>query len=310
MVTTNQTQRISWIAAAEDDLVKQVEAFLLDRRIRGLAPGTLRFYRQKLVLFQTYCHQHGVGMVSKLSPTLIRQYLLWLSETGHNSGGVHGCYRALRAFLNWWEEEYEPENWRNPIRKVKGPKVSAEPLPPADWDAVKAMADTCKGGATAARDRALLLFLVDTGCRAGEALSIDLDDYDPIVGAVTVRKGKGGKGRTVYVGRQTRRAMRKYLRQRQNIGPLWQTVHGGRLSYDGLRAVITRRAKQADVEPPSLHSFRRLFALACLRNGMDLRRLQELMGHSTLNLLQRYTRLTDADVKAAHHKASPVDRGW
>ena len=113
MVTADQTQRTYWIAAAEDDLHQQVDAFLLDRRIRGLASGTLRFYRQKLALFQTFCGDQGVGMVTQISPTLIRQFLLWLSETGHNSGGVHGCYRALRAFLNWWEGEYEPDNWRN-----------------------------------------------------------------------------------------------------------------------------------------------------------------------------------------------------
>ena len=89
MVTADQTQRTYWIAAAEDDLSRQVDAFLLDRRIRGLAPGTLRFYRQKLALFQTFCDEHGAGMVSQLSPTLIRQYLLWLSDTGHNAGGVH-----------------------------------------------------------------------------------------------------------------------------------------------------------------------------------------------------------------------------
>lgn len=95
MVTTNQTQRTYWIAAAEDDLHQQVDAFLLDRRIRGLSPGTLRFYRQKLALFQTFCKDHDIGMVSHISPTLIRRFLLWLSDTGHNSGCVHGCYRAL-----------------------------------------------------------------------------------------------------------------------------------------------------------------------------------------------------------------------
>ncbi len=155
-----------------------------------------------------------------------------------------------------------------------------------------------------------MLFLVDTGCRAGEALSLDINGYNPITGAVAVGKGKDGKATGVYVGRKTCRAIRKYLKQRATDGPLWQTVHGTRLSYDGLRAIITRRAKLASVEPPSLRSFRRLFALACLRNGMDLRRLQELMDHSTLHLLQRYTQLTDSDLQAAHHEASPVDRGW
>ncbi len=76
MVTANQTQRTSWIAAAEDDLHQQVDALLLDRRIRGLAPGTLRFYRQKLALFQTYCDDQGTGMVSHISPTLIQRFLL------------------------------------------------------------------------------------------------------------------------------------------------------------------------------------------------------------------------------------------
>ena len=224
-------------------------------------------------------------MVFQISPTLIRQFLLWLSETGHNEGDVHGCYRALKALLNWWEHEYEPENWRNPIKKVRGPMVSSEPLPPADWKAVKAMVKTCKNGPTASRDRALLFFSVDTGCRVGEMLSPDTDDFEPIAGAITLRKGKVGKARTVSVGRQTRRAMRKYLKQRAVDGPLWQTIHTGRLTYDGLWAIVTRREKQANVKAPSLHSFRRRFALACLRNGMDLRRLQELMGHSTLNLL-------------------------
>ena len=64
MVTAPQAQLTSWIEAAEDDLNQQAKAFLLNRLIRGLAPGTLRFYRQKLALFQTF----GVRM-SALSLT-------------------------------------------------------------------------------------------------------------------------------------------------------------------------------------------------------------------------------------------------
>jgi len=75
MVTATQTQRTSWIAAAGDDLNKQVDAFLLDCRTRALTLGTLRFYRQKLTLFQTFCRYQSVGMISRISPTLIRPYL-------------------------------------------------------------------------------------------------------------------------------------------------------------------------------------------------------------------------------------------
>ena len=77
MVTAKQTQRTSWILAEEDDLQRQVDAFLLDRQTRGLAAGTLRFYRQKLALFQTFCGEQDIGMVSHTTPTLIRLFLVW-----------------------------------------------------------------------------------------------------------------------------------------------------------------------------------------------------------------------------------------
>jgi hypothetical protein len=66
MVTANQTQRINWIAALEDDISHQVEAFLLDRQTRNLAAGTSRFYQQKLSLFIKFSKHHAVSMVSRL----------------------------------------------------------------------------------------------------------------------------------------------------------------------------------------------------------------------------------------------------
>lgn len=56
---------------------------------------------------------------------------------------IHVAYRALRAFLYWYEVETEPENWRNPIRKVKAPKVGLEPLEPVESDTLRALLDVC-----------------------------------------------------------------------------------------------------------------------------------------------------------------------
>ncbi len=99
------------------------------------------------------------------------------------------------------------------------------------------------------------------------------------------------------------------LRQRPSDADraLWVTVGGDRLTYSGLRQILRRRANKAGVTPPALHSFRRLFAVQCLRNGMDLRRPQKLMGHSDLQMLIRYTKLVTDDLRAAHLQASPVD---
>ena len=61
---------------------------------------------------------------------------------------------------------------------------------------------------------------------------------------------------------------------------------------------------------PNLHSFRRFFALACLRGGMDVISMQRLSGHANLAIINRYLRQTEGDLQAAHEKAGPVKRLW
>ena len=306
---TDKNHRTIAFLEIETHIETQVDAFLVDRRAQRKSEGTLGFYRQKLALFGEYCDAQGITATTQLTPTLIRNFILWLQQRGHNDGGVHAFYRTVRTFLYWWEEEYEPEGWKNPIRKVKPPRVDKRLLDPASDRAVSALLGVYSGGYLGARDKAAILFLCDTGCRASEFTGLNLADYHVSSGAVVIRNGKGGKGRTVFVGRKTRRALRKYLRQRpaDSDRALWVTVGGDRLTYSGLRQIVRRRAHKAGVTPPALHSLRRLFAVQCLRNGMDLRRLQELMGHADLQMLIRYTKLVTDDLRAAHLQASPVD---
>jgi site-specific recombinase XerC len=100
-------------------------------------------------------------------------------------------------------------------------------------------------------------------------------------GAVMIRYGKGGKTRMVFIGRTTRRAMRAYLRLRHDSSPaLFVSKDEERLTYDGLRQLLERRAKRARLSnKPKLHGFRRAFALNMLRSGVDIFVLQRLMGH-------------------------------
>ena len=111
-----------------DDYIEVwIEAFIIDRRARGMAKGTISFYTEKLKHFTDYCEGQAVKRVTQITPALIRQYLLWL-EQNHNPGGVHAHFRTLRTFLYWWEDETEPEGWRNPIKKVKAPRLAVQPL--------------------------------------------------------------------------------------------------------------------------------------------------------------------------------------
>ncbi|HET8685343.1 MAG TPA: tyrosine-type recombinase/integrase, partial [Methanosarcina sp.] len=80
------------------------------------------------------------------------------------------------------------------------------------------------------------------------------------------------------------------------------------LTYGGLRGIITRRSKQVGISTPSLHSFRRAFAINMLRAGVDLVTLARLMGHTSLTVLQRYLKQIPDDLRIAHAKGSPVDQ--
>jgi len=310
-MTKTKANQWTILKSIQDDYVLSwIEAFLIDRKVQGMSAGTLYFYQKKLALFMSFLDGQAITRIFEISPTDIRQYIFELQESGHNSGGVHACYRALKTFLRWYEAEAEPGEWSNPIKKVKAPKVPIEPLEPVQLEDVKAMILTCeKGNFFGERDRAILYSLLDTGARASEFVSINLEDLNLVTGAILIRSGKGSKPRMVYLGKKSRKAVRAYLKQRNDLSPaLWITDDGERLTYSGLRQIIRRRAKRAGIECPGLHDFRRAFALNFLRNNPgEIYALQRLMGHADIQVLRRYLAQTEQDIQAAHRRGSPVD---
>ncbi len=286
-----------------------LEAFLIDRKAQNMAKGTLNFYKNKLGVFAKYCESQEVKQITQIDPNFIRQYIFYLESKGHNAGGIHGFYRTLKTFLRWWENEVEPEGWKNPIKKVKAPRVPVEPLDPVNIDDVKAMLEICsKESLLGVRDRAIMLFLLDSGVRASELLSINLEDVNIISGEILVREGKGRKPRYVFIGSKTRKAIRAYLKLRKDSLPdLWINKNQEPLAYWGLKAIMRNRANQAKVTIPSIHAFRRWFALTCLRAGANVYSIQELMGHSDLQVLKRYLKQTNGDIKNEFSLVKPVD---
>ena len=112
--------------ALDDHILTWVDAFLVDRKAQNMSKGTLYFYQKKLQLFAAFCDSQALTKFSQMTPGFIRDYLLHLESRGHNPGGIHCAFRALRTFLYWWEDETEPEDWRNPIRRVKAPRLPQE----------------------------------------------------------------------------------------------------------------------------------------------------------------------------------------
>jgi integrase/recombinase XerD len=287
------------------------ESFLIDKQAGELSKKTIKFYRQFLNPFIAYCEAHSLKMIGEVTPDFLRRYLLAFSER-HNPGGVHAAFRTLRSFFHWiMNEEIMPPEWKNPMAKVKGPKVSVDPLEPIAIEDVKALINICQHGTMIGeRDRAIFLYLLDTGARAQELCNTNVKDIDLNSGSVMIRFGKGGKTRMVFMGRKTRKAMRSYLRTRHDQCPaLFISRDGERLTYEGLRQILERRAKTTKLTiKPSLHSFRRAFALNMLRSGVDIFALQRLMGHADLQVLRRYLAQNDQDNQLAHMLGGPVDK--
>jgi site-specific recombinase XerD len=284
-----------------------VRDFLLDRQARALSVRTVAWYSEQLAHLCRYATSRALPDVSALTAPVLRELLITHAQT-HNPGGTHALYRALSAFLTWHAREYDLPN---PMVKVHPPRVPERTLEPVSLDGLKAMLAVCERRTfTGDRDAAILLCLLDSGCRRAEFLALDVSDVNLESGGVLVKHGKGDKPRMTFLGAKSRRALAGYLKHRRgstDAEPLWVDEHGKRLSATALRAVLVRRAKQAGVPAATPHAFRRGFAINALRAGCDLVSLQRLLGHADLSVLNRYLRQTEADLQAAHAKASPVD---
>jgi site-specific recombinase XerD len=293
------------IITEEDDYIPVwIEHFLIDRRAQGITRGTREFYGVKLKAFLKYCDSQIITNISQITPQSIRDYLIFLEDTGHNHGGIHCHYRTLKTFLRFYWNEVEPP-LRNPIEKVKAPRVETEIIEGVNKDIFEKLLAVTE----TKRDCALLCFMFDTGCRASEVIHLEKNDVNLVSGAVVIRHSKSKKPRIVFLGRRSRLALRKYLREENHGLFLFQSRYKAPLTYWGLREILRRLSEKASLEMSSPHDFRRGFALAMLRNGADVFSLQSLMGHSDLQVLRRYLKQTDEDLHFAHMKGSPVDKG-
>jgi site-specific recombinase XerD len=316
MLTKNAVSSLSRQTAldfmvGDQYLAIAIDSFLNDRKSRNRSSKTIKFYRDNLNAFEKYSNSQSVTSIQDIDSNFLRTYILSISQE-RNPGGVHCVYSSLRAFFLWVEEDdLMPDNWKNPIRKVRAPSVPEKIIEPVSLEDIQSLLLTCTGkDFFDTRDKSLIFFLLDTGARAQEVCDINLEDLDLNSGQVTIQCGKGGKPRYTFINITTLKAIRTHLRLRgdHNSPALFVSKTNERLTYDGLRQFLQRRSKKAGLKKePTLHDFRRQFAVSMLNNGVDIFSLQRLMGHSDISMLRRYLAQTTKDISAAHAKYSPVE---
>jgi integrase/recombinase XerD len=166
------------------------------------------------------------------------------------------------------------------------------------------------------RDRAILETLYATGIRAGELASLKLEDVDTEERLLRVVLGKGRKDRNVPLTHAAAEAIEAYLVQARpriqgarRAGLLFLALRGGRMHDDALNAVIGAWAKNAGIEKHvTCHTLRHTAATHLLKGGADIRHIQKLLGHASLQTTERYTRVEVSDLKEVLRRAHPRGR--
>lgn len=296
---------VTWAVAPGMTLEEALARFLEDVQARGLARKTLAYYRWQLTKFCEWLAGRGVAELAGLEARGIRAYIVALRERGLAGTSQHAAARAIRAWCTFLvRDELLPVS---PMRHVGMPKKAKKILP------ALAVADVRRLLAVelVPRDRALLLFLLDTGARAAECLALNVGDVDLATGEVFIAHGKGDKSRRAYMGETTRAAVAAYLAARGPLAedaPLWVSLTcGGRLTLSGLTLLLHRVEDRAGVHHIGPHAFRRTCAVNMYRNRAQVTDIAGLLGHADLVALQQYLDLQAADYSEAHRRFGVVD---
>lgn len=296
-----------------------LEGYWLSRRL-DLSPHTILDYGLTFRRLQEYL---GDVEIEAIDANAIRRFLGHLpKQYGIGDRTLSNIWTALSSLWTWAEVDLEiPHAMRG---KVKRPKF-ADVIPDAfTHEELKALVKGAKftkqwtGRAgkrtqtrrpTALRDEAIVLTLVDTGIRAGELCALTIGDYDAKRSRLHIRHGKGNKARYVSLGTRAAKSIWLYLTKRADKkpeAPLFAARTGKFLQRDNLRHTLETIGKNVGVESVYPHRFRHTFAIQFLRNGGNIALLKELMGHESIEMVMRYSKIAEQDIANAPAH-SPAD---
>jgi len=279
---------------------------------RNLASPTLTAYRREIQdLIEFLDNESSISTPTELTATSIRSYLAHLPQRRLSPRSIERALSCLRTYLRFLvAERVIAANPAEAVPQVRAPRGTPEVV---DRYAIEELLEHIPETPAGDRDRAALELLYGAGLRVGELVAIDLDDLQ--LGQRTVRvRGKGRRERLVPFGRKAADAIARYLPQRarwrsrlrDGDEPLFVNQRGGRLSDRSVRrildAAVRRTAQLHHLHP---HALRHAFATHLLEAGMDLRAIQELLGHSSLATTQVYTNVDLAHLMKVYRDAHP-----
>lgn len=242
----------------------------------------------------------------------IREFLALLRDRNYCKSTVARKLATLRSFYKFLVRRSYAET--NPVAAIRTPKQEKRLPKCLEIEQIEQLFSNCDTTTMlGARDRAILETLYSTGIRVSELVAMNIEDLD--LGANVIRiAGKGKKQRVIPIGPGAVRATLHYLDLRrgaanlnnQDSDALFINKHGQRLSTRSVRRKLDKYLVEAGLDSSvSPHTLRHSFATHMLKNGADLRRVQEMLGHQSLSTTQVYTHLTDEKVQEDYDDAHP-----
>jgi integrase/recombinase XerD len=290
---------------AAEEYLATLSSSLPEEDVRGRnIHNTTAAYRNDLSQFCAYLRQHGVESWPQVSSVQLTGYILEMREAqAYRPTTIARKIAAIKAFFRYLRShEYISFD---PVEKLESPRVPKELPNVLSAEQVNSLffqvdISTPSGQ----RDLAMLHMLSATGMRVTELVSLNLGDFDAARATVVCpgRNGRSKRERTLPLLPIAVEAINHYLEQARphlmarhpEQEALFLNHHGERLTRQGFWLIIKGYARQADITNLTPHMLRHSFAMMMLKDGMELRSVQELLGHAHITSTQVYSQLARA----------------
>lgn len=291
--------------------------FILAGKANLLRPATLKWYSS---LLNAFVVKFPAKELDSITAKDIRHYIVELQERpsryveekqkpaqpgGLAHESIRGHITALKAFWAWCADEYEVSNPMARIRRPKRVEKRIKAITSADF--VKVF-DTTTDDEIGKRNRAILVFLADTGCRLGGIANLRLDNLFLDEQRAIVFE-KGDKSRMIFFKPEAKAVLEQWLNVRLSDSPyVFTNKHGERLTESGLYQVLKRLKIKAGVTGRmNPHGFRHNFAREWIRAGGSLATLAMVMGNSIEAIIDYYGIFAGEEIAEQHDKYSPLN---
>jgi integrase/recombinase XerD len=267
-------------------------------------PRTLASSFASVRLFLDFYGKSGKREIEKVERVDLEAFIEHEQDRGMHISTVRTRQACIIAFLHFlMEQDIVPGSLLKRGIKLKLPDVLPRAMNPADVRKLLCVIDDI-------RDRALILLLLRTGMRIGEALGLRLNDLDIKGRKVHLFEGeKNSMGRVVYLSDDALFAIKLWLRRRDKSKEFVFYGQGNRgLCYSAGRSRFVKYLKKAGLDQKgyTVHCLRHTFASELLNAGMRLECLQQLLGHQDIEVTRRYARLTDTTREQEYFRAMAV----